>query len=367
MTYIGGKHFWVILFSFFFFWPKIVFATITPILISPSDNSNEDKPKLVWEYSGECVSDGSCFRIEIDNSPDFTSPEKTTYTNSLSYSPQGLEQSSFYWRVKAKDKSNKWSDWSNIYKFNIGSQVTSSPALNLTQASSLPAPSSGKNENTFSIKDAPAEIDSDQEIEVNVLIKLSDKPNSAFYLKGAFKKSDSLNYFGETYSGSSWCKNNSTYSKQLAIAVNSDGKWEGKIKVRPDFEDSGFKGTGDYVFKVGRYTDMGNGPVWSNELSLKINEVEKPEPSPSEDPEAIDDEDEMDSSVSAKFVYVPPSRDYEIKIASVAGEATKSDNITLEEQTRVLQERKVNWLLIFLGVGILAGGIGFGVYKVRRG
>lgn len=363
MTYIGGKHFWVILFSFFFFWPKIVVATAIPNLISPSDNSNEDKPKLVWEYSGECVSDGSCFRIEIDNSADFTSPEKTTYTNSFNYSPQGLGQGGFFWRVKAKDKSNKWSDWSKVYKFNTDSQMTqTSPTPAGSQTSSASTTNTEKKENVFSIRDAPAEINSDQEIEVKVLIKLPDKPNSAFYLKGAFKKSDSSNYFGETYSGSGWSKNGSTYSKQLAIAVSSDGKWEGKIKVRPEIEDSGFKGTGDYIFKVGRYTDSGNGPVWSNELSLKINEVEKQESSPEEEIEEII---ELESTSEAKFVYAPPSRDYEFKIASVAGEATKSDNITLEEQTRVLEERRVNWLLIFLGMGILVGGVGYGVYKVR--
>lgn len=352
------------------FLPQIVHAADPPNLISPPDNSTDSKsPKLTWEYSGDCVQSGSCFLVEIDNNPDFSSPEKNPYTNNLSYSPQGLAEGTWNWRVKAKDITGKWSVWSKIFKFSFSTQTASSPAPQSVQAIQTPQPSltSKKTENVFTSKDIPTEIDSDQEFEVSISLKLPDKPSSTFYLKGAFKKGDSSNYLGQTSVGNSWIKNNSSYSSQFKIETDKDGIWEGKIKIRPDPDDSGFDGTGDYIFKVGRYTDTGSGPTWSNELSLKINAVSVPAPSPSSNTEAeIPEEEDEEIDITASLVKAAPIRNYEIKIASVAGEATKSDNIPPEEeQTRVLEEKKINWLLIILGVGILAGGAGYTYFKFR--
>lgn len=345
----------------FFFWPKIVLAEITPVLISPADNSSEDKsPKLVWEYLGECVEGGNCFKVEIDNNSDFSSPEKETYSNSYSYSPRGLVDGVWFWRIRAKNKSDKWSDWSQVFKFNIGAVSSTLPAASAPSPTPEPAK---KSEQVFEIKDLKSEINSDEEVEVSVLIK-SDKAKTSFHVKGAFRQGDSINYFGETFFEGDWSKNNNSYSKQPIIQTDDEGGWEGKIKVRADIEDSGFKGSGDYYFKVGRYSESGNGPVWSNELSVKINEIEKAEAADLESEEEEDEEIE-EATVEAKTIRPFPSFNFDYKIASVAGEATKSDNITLEEQTRVLEQKKVNWLLIILGIGILVGGIGYGVYQFR--
>lgn len=352
----------VFLILFALFTAQSVFASDPPHLITPPDNASEDKtPKLTWEYKSECTEAGSCFRVEIDNNSDFSSPEKETYAKSPSYSPRDLSDGTWYWRVRAKDKSDKWTEWSHPFKFNIGStpSPTSSPV-----AQSIKEPESSKSSYIFEVKDGPGEINSDQEFEATVILKI-DKPNTKFYMKGAFRKGDNLNYFGETYSGSEWTKNGSSYSGQLKIETDSEGKWEGKIKVRPDTEDSGFSGTDSYNLKIGRYTDSGNGPVWSNEISLKINEIAKPTPSPSEEPEEIEEEEVPEMVEEAEVPVV--SRDYEIKIASVAGEATMSNNITLEAQTRVLEERKVNWLLIFLGIGIFIGGGVYAFLKIKKG
>lgn len=372
MLRVSIKHFFLIAFLFVLFWPQYSLAADPPNLISPTDNSNESKsPKLTWQYSGECVQSGSCFLIEVDNSSDFSSPEKSTYTNNFSYSPQGIEEGLWHWRVKAKDKSEKWSDWSKVFKFTISQSNTNSPSpLGSPKPSAeavtpQPTISSQKTDNIFSIKDIPTEINSDQEFEISISLKLSDKPNSTFYLKGAFKKEGSSNYFGQTLVGNEWVGNSEKYSKQLKITTDSSGNWEGEIKVKPDPEDSGFKGTGDYIFKIARYSDTGSGPIWSNELTIKINAVDIAQPplSPSEEPEEITENDEG-IDLTASLVKIPP-KNYEIRIASVAGEATKSDNITLEEQTRVLEEKKINWLLIFLGMGILIGGAGYTFFKFR--
>lgn len=348
----------------FFIWPKIALGTSVPILKSPSDNSFQDKnPKLVWEYSGECATSGNCFKIEIDNNPDFSSPEKETYSNNYSYSPRGLSEGIWYWRIRAKDKADKWSEWSLGFRFNVGNN----PSPSTSNPSSLPqtslSESAKKNEQVFEIKDLKGEIDSDEEIEVNVLIR--EKPKTAFRIKGAFRQGESINYFGETFFEGNWSKNNNSYSQQPIIQTDSEGKWEGKIKVRVDTEDSGFKGSGDYHFKVGRYSESGNGPVWSNELNVKINEVEK-ENAASEEVDVIVEEDEQDEARLETKIRPLPSFDYELKIASVAGEETKSDNITLDEETRVLEEKKVNWLLIILGVAIFVSGAGYALHQFKN-
>ena len=368
MLQVLRKHFWVILFSLIFFWPKIIFASNSPTLTSPPDNSIESKsPKLTWEYSEECVNSGSCFLVEVDNSADFSSTEKSSYTNSFSYSPQGLAEGVWNWRVKAKDTDGKWSDWSQVFKFSVNGQALASsvPSTNPSSSTSTPQPtvSSQKTENLFTIKDNPSEINSNQESEIAVVLKLIDKPNSGFYLKGAFKKESSANYFGQTLA-QEWVGNSEKYSKQYKITTGPEGNWEGKIKVRPDSDDSGFDGTGEYIFKIARYSDTGSGPTWSNEVKIKINAVSTPKPSPSEEPEEEIPE-EKDIDITPSLVKLP-TKNYEIKIASVAGEATKSHNITLEEQTRVLEEKKINWLLIILGSGTLVGSVGFAYFKFKK-
>lgn len=366
------KHFLIIVFfTLLLLWPQKSFAIEPPTLISPSDNSTIDKsPKLIWEYSGECVQSGSCFRIEVDNSSDFSSAEKSTYTNNSYYSPQGLTEGTWNWRVKGKDNSQKWSEWSKVYKFTVTSQTAPASSSPIPQTTQTPQPSTTppKTENAFNIKELPGEVNSNQEFEVSVFLKLPDKSNSGFYLKGAFKKDGSSNYYGETLVGGDWIGNSEKYSKQFKITSDSSGNWEGKIKVKPDQDDSGFEGTGNYIFKVARYTDSGSGPIWSNELSLKINAVSTPTPSSSSDTQAEiaeEEREEEEVDLTASLVKTP-DRNYEIKIASVAGQATISNNIPLEEQTRVLNERKVNWSLIILGVGILGGGVGFTYLKFKK-
>lgn len=354
MLRILFRHFLPATLLLFLLWPKIALASTAPTLKSPADNASEDKnPKLTWEYSGQCPSDGNCFRVEVDNNSDFSSTEKSSYTNSTSYSPRGLSEGVWFWRIRARDKDEKWGDWSAVFRFSIGDAPTPSN-------SAEPAKTENKISNKFEIKDLKSEINSNEEVEVSVLIE-NDKPNSRFHIKGAFRKDDSINYFGETLFESEWSKNSSAYSKQPVIQTNNEGKWEGKIKVRADTEDSGFKGQGDYTFKVGKYTESGNGPVWSNELNIKINYTE---PSPSPSPEA--EEEELIEEEIEETLRPLPSFNADFKIASVAGIAIKSDNIAEEDQALVLQERKVNWLLLILGSGILVSGIGYGIYQLKQ-
>lgn len=370
------KHFFLVI-ILILLWPQNIYAADPPTLTSPSDNSTESKsPKLTWQYSGTCVESGSCFKVEVDNSPDFLSPEKSTYTNSFSYSPQNLAEGTYNWKVKAKDTLGTWSEWSQVFRFTISAAAASiipSPTPNLPASSeptSLTSPTSQKSPTSFLIKDIPSEINSDQDFETLISLTLPNNPNQTFYLKGAFKKEGSSNYFGQTEVSGKWVKNNEKYLKQLKITTDALGNWEGKIKVKPDQDDSGFDGSGSYIFKVARYNEAGSGPAWSNELNLKINAVAEQDSSTASKPQPQEkntDQEPEEVDFTGSLVKAPtPVKNYEIKIASVAGEATMSNNISLEEPTKVLEEKKINWLLITLGIGILLSGVGFTYFKFKK-
>lgn len=102
------------------------------------------------------------------------------------------------------------------------------------------------------------------------------------YIKGAFFKEGSSNYFGLTKNNDSWIKNSITALSQREVGM---GSWDNFLIVKPDYSDNGFLGTGDYRFKVGFYylTSSGNTSSinWSvNEINIKINSAPSVEPTP---------------------------------------------------------------------------------------
>jgi hypothetical protein len=106
-----------------------------------------------------------------------------------------------------------------------------------------------------------------------------------FYIKGAFYKQGSSNYFGYTKSDDSWIKNSVTTKNQKKVTV---GTWNHELLVRPDFQDSGFIGDGEYFFKVGYYSiDTEGNPSsvkWSD-TSVAIHlTAPTPTPLPTETP-----------------------------------------------------------------------------------
>ena len=103
------------------------------------------------------------------------------------------------------------------------------------------------------------------------------------YIKGAFYQEGSTNYFGYTKNGDSWIKNGDTSTSQRSIVIDS---WDGKLSVKSDFLDSGYKGEGEYQVKVGYYYTTSGGNLssinWSsNNVTVSLNE---PDPTPSPTP-----------------------------------------------------------------------------------
>ena len=250
-----------------------VFAGDPPTLTSPSNNSTVTSSTLNWQAPSYSLYSTDPYRVQVDDDPSFPSAtiNKDYRTKNPYYSPV-LNEGVWYWRVKAKDSSGIWSNWSGIWSFTL---QTSSPATPTPTPSPTPSSTSPSSTVTssFTVSDVPSQINSDQSFNVSANLSLPNNPDATFYLKGAFKKADSSNYFGLTKVSGIWIKNGSSYSEQYRITTNSTGNWSGNLEVQPDSGDSGFTGSGDYIFKVGRYTSSGSGPTWSNEATINLIDV----------------------------------------------------------------------------------------------
>lgn len=258
---------------------KPVFAGESPIQTSPANGSTISSSTINWQTPSYSLYATNSFRVQVDDDQSFpgSTINKDYYTKNTYYSPV-LNEGLWYWRVKARDASGAWSNWSNIWSFTLQSTSSSpspSPIPSTTTPSPTPSPTSSSTpSSSFSISNTLSQVNSNQSFTLSVILSLPGSPDSTFYLKGAFKKADSSNYFGLTRVSGSWIKNGSTYSNQYPITTDSSGNWSGNLEVQPDSEDSGFTGSGDYIFKVGRYTSTGSGPTWSNESTINIVPVE---------------------------------------------------------------------------------------------
>lgn len=340
--------------------PTLIFAISPPSLSSPSNNSTiSSGPKLTWEP----VVDSVQYRVLVDDEVSIKSPYiKSYYLTNTNYSPQ-LNPGLYYWKVGAKDSNGTWF-WSNTWSFILtnstpipspSSTPTPSPTLSPTPSPSLTSSSS------FTISNTPSQINSNQLFNVSVNLSLPNNPNEKFYLKGAFKKSDSSNYFGLTKVSGSWIKNGSTYSNQFPITTDSSGNWSGNLEVKPDDEDSGFIGSGGYIFKVGRYKESNNPSViWSNESNVEITQVSvsidtdnsESTPQPSINP--TNNLLPQTKSVLSKTTSAPK---FNYQIASVAAATSSATPSAKAEVKNQKQTSPMFWIgLVFIFAGISSLG-----------
>lgn len=134
----------------------------------------------------------------------------------------------------------------------------------------------------MNISNAPSDINFDQEFEILVNL-LNASHNTDYYFQVALTSADYPAYFGYTQKeDGTWYKYTENYDLFYKITTSSEGSWSGKLKGKPDFEDNNFKGSGQYVLKIGRFTSSGKSHYWSdNSLALNIN---GPSPTPTYTP-----------------------------------------------------------------------------------
>lgn len=337
------------------------FGISDPTLLEPADGNTIENATLKWQI----VEGSTGYHVLIDDESSFSSPYIKSYNpNSNQYSPK-LNPGKYFWKVSAKDSSGNWSDWSEVWSFIIGTQLSPSPSQKTTEP-----PSSPKNTpiSTLTISNASSSINSDESFKITAAI--NSTPNTNFYLKGAFKKSNSSNYFGFTKINSDWIKNNESFSKQLAITTDAAGSWNGEVEIKTDPDDSGFTGSGDYLFKVARYSSSGSGLTWSNEVNIHINSVEMdssertPLPSRTEQPIP-----EVLGSTLSKEIEIPEFEDATAssETAVIIDEEPTAEPITDLPNVKTPEKSSFNFLFLIGSLFIIGpiGYLSFKFYKTR--
>lgn len=247
---------------------------------------------------------------------------------------------------------------------------STSPTPTPTPTSSA-SPSPSPSPENFVLSGVPSSLETTQGFILNIVLN-NLTPNSTYYLKGAFKKSDSTNYFGQTKVGNDWIKNSSTYSSQYRLDLQNSTSWTGQLSLMPDPADSGYTGSGAYLFKLARYDNAGNNLTWSAEYSLQLNgspttntTQSSPSPSPTPSP-SIKPTPQISPS---PIIFDVTSKD--VQIASIAGISTETSPSPTPElnasQTTNPFFNPTIWY--FLGGStflISASMIGHRAYKIRR-
>lgn len=337
-----------------------VSAISPPNRISPTDNSTVSSSKLTWEAPSYSLYSNDPYRVQVDDDSSFPSSSiNKDYTTKNTYYTPELTDSTWFWRIKVKDSTGTWSDWSSSWKFTLSS----------TSSDSSPSPSASISTSSFTISNTPSSIDSAQAFSPKITLSLPDDPSTTFYLKGAFKKDGSSNYFGQTKVGSDFIKNGSSYSNQYKITTDSSGNWSGDLEVQPDILDAGYQGTGSYIFKVGRYTSGGSGPTWSNEVNITINAKEIM----AEEDEEVTGISSLHKSPSPKTSTSKKTSDEDLPKEVYALEKykhTSSDSSVIAAKTespiKTLGESKTNYLNIILIIGGLVLIIGPVIWYIHH-
>ncbi len=360
------KLFVIILFFIFSVIP--VLAGDAPTLTSPSNNSTTASSRLDWQTPTYQLYSSNPYRVQDDDSS-FSSINKDYYTSNTHYAPT-LSQGSWFWRVKAKDVSGIWSSWSESWTFILANSTpiptpTSIPTPTPTPPPPTPSPTTPSNSSSFTISNVPSQINSDSSFSTSINLSLPSNPSSSFYLKGAFKKSDGSNYFGQTLVSNNWVKNGSSYSSQYSITTDSSGNWSGNLRVQPDSEDSGFTGSGDYIFKVARYTSLGSGPTWSNESSINIIQPNVSTNGDTTDHQTTTNNSSNLGSSTPLPTYLPKpthtksasAAQLNYQIASIAAAATSSaepsPKVEVKSQKQINPFLLIGTLLMFASVSLL--------------
>lgn len=133
----------------------------------------------------------------------------------------------------------------------------------------------------ISISNLASEINLDAGTSVDLYFECSGCGDS--YFRGVFYPSGT-NYFGQTQNNlGEWIGTDPDRGHYFKVAKEElvQASWSGQVKIKP-VSDSAFSGTGEYFFKLGRYTSSGDSSAdWSNELAVRIV---GPTPSPTQAP-----------------------------------------------------------------------------------
>lgn len=347
-------------------------------MINPNNEATTTTSKLEWNIPAYQLKTDKPYRVEVDESSDFADPFRDYSTNNTNYTPQ-LTDGKWYWRVLARDINETSSDWSEVRSFILNSSLQStSPSPNQTSSNN----SSTTTTNAFTFSGSPSSIKSTEGFSVSIQLSQVNTPNTKYFLKGAFYQDGQSNYFGQTKVSGSWVKNSQSATSQFPIVTDNNGSWSGNIELMPDMEDSGYKGSGSYKIKIGRYNSSGDNLTWSNDSSINIEGVATPTPtatsksSPTPKPSATIKpnttpltSNKNSSSMEAILLSNNTAEVNEHQIPDLS--SSNNSNIlgaSSINKTKVPKKTGINWFFIAASIiiAILSGYYGYKYYQKRK-
>ena len=140
---------------------------------------------------------------------------------------------------------------------------------------------------SISLSASSASINVGDELEVDASLSINAKDGSEYFLRGVFYRPGDNNYCGYTWNGNNYFSGpystNEGWKNFIKITVTNN-VWTGKIKTKIDPEDSGCRNSGEYHFKIQRFTNSGGSTFDDqSEIMLQVN-IPTPTPTPQPTP-----------------------------------------------------------------------------------
>lgn len=127
-------------------------------------------------------------------------------------------------------------------------------------------------------------LNTNDEFNVGVSFTINTGDGTSYYLRGVFYKEGTSQYCGYTWNGNNWY--NGPYSnngwEQLLPVTIYQSSWSGQLKAKVDSSDSGCQSSGEYKFRVQRYT-TGGSSSFDDQNILTVN-LTIPTPTPTSQP-----------------------------------------------------------------------------------
>jgi len=112
-----------------------------------------------------------------------------------------------------------------------------------------------------------------EEFLVNTTLNINSDNGTIYYLRGVFYKVGTEHYCGYTWNGTNWYNGPYTTGegwKNLLLVQISEASWSGILKAKIDQGDSNCSDSGEYKFKIQRYT-VGGTATFDTQNELVVN------------------------------------------------------------------------------------------------
>lgn len=260
---------------------------------------------------------------------------------------------------------------------------------------------------TFTFSGQPSSILDNQNLSVNVNLSISGSSGDVYYIRGDLASVNSPTaYFGYTQDNlGNWYNGKPTfdYTKLFKVTMVNN-QWSGTIQLKPDINDTGYKGSGNYNLKLRRYKTSSSSYLWSDntaQLSIISSSTPIPTPTPTPTPAPfptpvpvessppIQNSTQSDgqvptptddtSSTSETSVPNPTSISINLfdnlkattsskSVLPVSTKASSLNSTPISKEEKFLADKEINFskILIALGFIIIVSSAGFFIKSIKR-